>query len=46
MSGNKGSEIESALAALNGSAADWERFLSENSGTSLDLAGVDLSDTK
>ena len=46
MSGNKGSEIESAFAALNGSAADWERFLSENSGTSLDLAGVDLSDTK
>jgi uncharacterized protein YjbI with pentapeptide repeats len=46
MSGNKGSDIESALAALNGSAADWERFLAENSGTSLELAGVDLSDAK
>ena len=45
MGGNRGSDNEDALAALNGSTADWEHFLSAQSELARDLSGADLSDT-
>ena len=45
MAGNKGSDNEDALAALNGSATDWEHFLSGQSESARNLSGADLSDT-
>lgn len=44
MVANKDPGIEAALAALNGSAEDWEYFLSARPGASIVLAGEDLSD--
>lgn len=45
MADNKNSVNENALAALNGSTADWEHFLSSHSDLARDFSGADLSDT-
>lgn len=44
MADNKGTETEDALAALRGSAADWENFLSKKSAAPMVFAGADLSE--